>query len=83
MKQIARTPKQIGAVIRRARRQQELSQGALGGKTGLRQETLSKIENGNPATRIESICDVLAGLGLELVVRPRSRGEADRIEDIF
>jgi len=83
MDHIARTPKQIGEIIRRVRRGRDLSQGELGSKAGLRQETLSKIENGNPATRIESICDVLAGLGLELVVRERSKGDADDIEDIF
>lgn len=83
MDHIARTPKQIGETIRRIRRQHDLSQGALGDKAGLRQETLSKIENGQAATRIETICDVLTALGLEVVIRERSRGEPETIEDIF
>lgn len=83
MDQIARTPKQIGDAIRRSRRRAGTSQSETGTKAGLRQETLSKIENGNPAARIDSICDVLAALDLELVIRPRSKGTLADIEDIF
>ena len=83
MDQIARTPKQIGDAIRRSRRSNGTSQSETGTKAGLRQETLSKIENGNPAARIDSICDVLAALDLELVIRPRSKGKLADIEDIF
>jgi len=83
MDQIARTPKQIGDAIRRSRRLASTSQSETGNKAGLRQETLSKIENGNPAARIDSICNVLAALDLELVIRPRSKGTLTDIEDIF
>lgn len=83
MDQIARTPKQIGDAIRRSRRSSGTSQSETGTKAGLRQETLSKIENGNPAARIDSICDVLATLDLEFVIRQRSKGALTDIEDIF
>lgn len=83
MDQIARTPKQIGDAIRRSRRSGGTSQSETGTKAGLRQETLSKIENGNPAARIDSICDVLAALDLEFVIRQRSKGALTDIEDIF
>ena len=47
---------------------------ALGDKVGLRQETVSLIENGNPATRLETLLAVLAALDLELQIAARSKG---------
>ena len=83
MEQIARTPKQIGEIIRRSRRHKDITQGTLGGKAGLRQATISQIETGNPAAKLGTICDLLAALDLELVIRPRSKGSAKDIEDLF
>lgn len=74
MSNLARDPKQIGNLIRRMRKKCGLSQSALGTKAGLRQETISLIENGNPATRIETILAVLAALDLEFRIVPRSKG---------
>lgn len=71
----ARDPKQIGNLIRRARKKRALSQKALGDKAGLRQETISIIENGHPAARIETLLAVLAVLDLEFQIAPRSRAE--------
>jgi HTH-type transcriptional regulator/antitoxin HipB len=83
MTDLARTPKQIGNLIRRARKQGGLSQTALGDKAGLRQETISLIETGHPAARLETILAVLAALDLELRMAPRSSGSATDIEDMF
>lgn len=74
MNELARDPKQIGNLIRRARKQRALSQKALGDRAGLRQETISLIENGNPAARIETLLSVLAALDLEFQVAARSKG---------
>ena len=82
MDQIARTPKQIGAAIRRRRRALGLSQADLGTRTGLRQATISALENGEPGTQLRTLTDVMAALGLEMVVRERSTGQTD-IADIF
>ena len=71
----ARDPKQIGNSIRRARKKRALSQKELGEKTGLRQETISLIENGNATTRIETLLSVLAALDLEFQIASRSKGE--------
>lgn len=73
MSDLARDPKQIGNLIRRARKQQALSQKALGDKAGLRQETISLIENGNPAAKIETLLAVLAALDLEFQIAARSK----------
>ena len=83
MSDLARTPKQIGNLVRRTRKKRGLSQTQLGDKVGLRQETISLIETGNPATRVETILSVLAALELEFQVMPRSKGTASDIEDMF
>jgi serine/threonine-protein kinase HipA len=44
MMQSARTAKQIGAIIRRARRSAGMSQAALGAKIGMRQATSGAID---------------------------------------
>lgn len=83
MGDLARDPRQIGNLIRRARKKQGLSQTQLGQKAGLRQETISLIETGNPATTLETILSVLATLDLEFQIMPRSKGRAADIEEIF
>lgn len=83
MADLARDPKQIGNLIRRARKRQGLSQTQLGDTTGLRQETISLIETGNPAARLETILGVLAALDLEFRIVPRSKGRPADIEEIF
>lgn len=81
--QIARTEKQLGAILRRARKQQGLTQGRLGGHVHLRQGTVSRLEAGEPAVQLRTLMEALAALNLELVVRPRSQGSAADIEDLF
>ncbi len=83
MTDLARNPQQIGNLVRRARKKLGLSQRQLGEKTGLRQETISLIETGNPAAKLETILAVLASLDLEFRIVPRSKGGAAEIEDIF
>ncbi len=83
MQTIARTPKQIGDALRRVRKLNKMSQAELGEKTSLWQETISKIEGGSEATKIGTLCALLAALDLELVIKPRSKGSADEIADIF
>lgn len=82
MEQIARTHKQIGASIRRCRRNRGLSQTDLGVKTSLRQATISALENGEPGAQLRTLIDVMAALGLEMVIRDRSKAGQD-IEDLF
>ena len=82
MTDLARTPKQIGNSIRRTRKKSGLNQAQLAAVSGLRQETISLIETGNPATKLETILAVLAALDLEFQIAPRSK-EHTSIEDIF
>lgn len=80
---LARDPRQIGNLVRRARKREGLSQAELGDKAGLRQETISLIETGHPAAKLQTILSVLAALDLELRIVPRSKARAADIEEIF
>ncbi|MBR0755658.1 helix-turn-helix domain-containing protein [Bradyrhizobium jicamae] len=80
---IARTEKQLGAILRRVRKQAGLSQSELGKNIHLRQGTVSRLEGGAPAIQLRTLMEALAALNLELVVRRRSQATAADIEDIF
>jgi len=81
MSDLARTPKQIGTIIRRNRKRLGLSQSGLGERAGLRQETISLIENGNSATRVDTLLAVLAALDLEFRIAARSRSSG--VDDLI
>ena len=83
MKQIARTPKQIGAIIRRARRNARLTQTELGQRVGLRQATISRIEKGEDETKLSTFLDVLTALGLEIAIDKRTKASSKDLEDLF
>ncbi|SDH22223.1 helix-turn-helix domain-containing protein [Pelagibacterium luteolum] len=80
MSDIARTPAQLGAVIRRQRKRKGLSQTQLAEKTQLRQASISQLENGE--LQLKTLMEVLAALNLELVVQERTRA-SQSIEDLF
>jgi HTH-type transcriptional regulator/antitoxin HipB len=80
---IARTEKQLGAILRRARKHAGLTQGTLGEQIHLRQGTVSRLEAGQPAVQLRTLMEALSALNLELVVRPRSQGSAADIENLF
>jgi HTH-type transcriptional regulator/antitoxin HipB len=80
MNDLARDPRQLGNVIRNARKGKGWSQAELGRKVGLRQSTISMIETGNPATTLETLLGVLAALELEFQIASRSK--AKRTESI-
>jgi HTH-type transcriptional regulator/antitoxin HipB len=79
----ARTAKQIGAAIRRARRRAGMSQTELGAKIGLRQATVSRLERGEAETLLSTLLDVLSALGLEIIIDKRGRVSAQDLENLF
>jgi HTH-type transcriptional regulator/antitoxin HipB len=83
MEQIARTASQIGAALRRRRRNLSMTQADVGTHTHRRQGTISRLENGEPKIQLQTLVDVLTALDLELVIRPRTKTETRMIEDIF
>ncbi len=80
---LARNAKQIGNEIRRRRKKIGLTQTDLAKKVGLRQATISEIETGNPAAKLETILSVLAALNLELQITERSQHSPQDIEDML
>jgi len=83
MNQIARTPKQIGEIVRRRRQAQKQTQVQMGKQVRLRQATISKLETGEPGTRLSTLFDVLTALDLELVIRSRTKSSPRDIEENF
>ena len=77
---VVRTPTAIGAALRRQRKKMRLSQSELGERINLRQATISALEAGIADAKLSTLTDVLAALGLELVVRSRSTAGDTRIE---
>lgn len=80
---IARTEKQLGAILRRARKQAGVTQSGLGKQIHLRQGTVSRLEAGAPAIQLRTLMEALAALNLELVVRTRIKAGAADIESVF
>lgn len=81
MEPVVRSEKQLAAAIRRFRKLADLTQGALATKANKRQATISNLESGSGT--LESLFATLAALELEIVVRPRRRGQAPEIGDLF
>lgn len=83
MSNLARTPKQIGTIIQRARKQRDWTQSDLAERAGLRQGTISVIEKGDKPAKLDSILAVLAALDLEFRVKERAKGTGRDIEELF
>ena len=60
-----------------------MTQAELGRKMGLRQATISKLENGEPATQLRTLLDTLTALDLQIVITERQKGSKEDIEGLF
>lgn len=83
MSNLARTQKQIGAIIQNERKARNWTQTTLAEQAGLRQATISMIESGEAAPKLESILAVLAALDLEFRIGQRTKGRSSDIEELF
>lgn len=83
MNDLARTPRQIGTIIQRARKKRGWTQTQLAERAGLRQATISIIESGEKPAKLDSILAVLAAIDLEFRVGERSKGAGQDIEELF
>jgi len=70
-----------GTLVRKARRARGWSQTELATRMNVRQATISKLEAGEPATRMEVFFDALSALGLELAAS--ERGEKTSFSELF
>ncbi|MFN3573994.1 MAG: helix-turn-helix domain-containing protein [Phenylobacterium sp.] len=80
---IARSSRQVGRLIQRFRQEKGLNQTQLAQLAGQRQEMISKIETGQGGVKLTTLFDVLAALGLEMTLEPRSQSSSADIENIF
>jgi len=78
---LVRSPKSLGDALRRARREAGLTQAELGRCSGLRQATISGLENGDGAT-LDTLFAVLTALRLDVELGPRS-DSVPALEDLF
>ena len=80
--QVARTPKQLGSLLKQRRAELGLTQGELAARIRLRQSTVSSMET-SAQVRSSTLLAALAALDLEMILRPRSRTSAKDIEALF
>jgi HTH-type transcriptional regulator/antitoxin HipB len=75
---VARTPAQLGPILRSIRAERGLTQQDAGAKVGLKQSTVSAIERDSAHSSVDTLYKLLSALGLELVVRdkPNDRGHS-------
>ena len=66
-----KTPQQLGAVLQGYRKTQKLTQAQVGGRVGILQKEISKLELDPSNTSLARVFKLLAALNLELVVRER------------
>ena len=81
MRTIIRSVQLLGTALRGARRTAELTQADLGQKTGLRQATISSLENGEGGT-LDSLFKIMTELKLEIRLETRSTAQLD-LDDLF
>ena len=81
MSDLVRSPRMAGELVRKARLAAGLSQAELAERMRVRQATVSKLESGEPVTRMAVFFDALTALGLELVAA--KRGSKADFGDLF
>lgn len=69
--------KQLSAYLKDARLSEDLSQGKVASKVGIRQDTVSSFELQPGTTKLETFFKILSALNLELEVKPRGGQDSD------
>ncbi|MFC4278474.1 type II toxin-antitoxin system Y4mF family antitoxin [Achromobacter aloeverae] len=68
---VVRRADDLGRLARQARKQQQLTQRDLAGLAGTGPRFMVELEQGKPTVQLQKALDVLALLGLEVVIRPK------------
>lgn len=76
----AHTPAQLGAVLRGFRRERGLTQHELASQVGLAQKAISIAELHPERIGVERLFQLLATLGVELVLRTKKAKQGSRAE---
>jgi HTH-type transcriptional regulator / antitoxin HipB len=72
------SPKTLGKVLRRYRKEQGLTQSNAGKKFNLLQSSISGIESGRPGVRLETVFRYMSALSLEMHLEPRVKSQSDK-----
>lgn len=72
-----RSNKELGAVLRMARKAKNLRQVDVAQKASVRQALVSDLENGATMARLDTVIKVLAALDMDVSIIPRRRAEFD------
>lgn len=79
MDYVARTPQQLGQVLKACRKRRQFTQNTVGSRVGVRQAQISSIETHGADITVDTLYKLLSALGMELVLRdmqaPDSRSE--------
>ncbi len=65
-------PAQLGILLRQARKMQGISQEDLSALAGIGPRLIGEIERGKATAEIGKVLQLLASLGLEVIVQPRT-----------
>ena len=71
MDYVARTPRQLGQILRACRKKRQLTQGTVGSRVGVRQSQVSSIETRGADITVDTLYRLLSALDLELVLRDK------------
>lgn len=68
---VVRNPEQLPSLLRAFRKQAGLTQGQLAARLGITQQTLSALERNASKVGVDRLLQLLAMLGVEMVLQPR------------
>lgn len=83
MQKVARSPDDLGHILKQYRLQDELTQAELAKKTQSHQRLISYIESGHQGRTLNLLFNILKVLDLEIEIRARQKTTAKDIADIF
>ena len=66
---VARTPHQLGQLLRACRKKRQMTQSMVGSRVGVRQSQISSIETRGAQITVDTLYRLLSALDLELVLR--------------
>ena len=66
------SPESLGFALREERKKKGLNQTELGRSLGIDQTTISKVEQGKPGTRLDTLLRLFSALDLELVLQHKN-----------
>ncbi|MCF6220913.1 MAG: helix-turn-helix domain-containing protein [Robiginitomaculum sp.] len=83
MKYIARSVADLGHALRQFRLAQDKTQSDVAQASATKQNAISRIETGEAGRTLKLVFKLICILDLEIEIRPRRKGSAQDIEDIF